>query len=188
MTRDPPPDLPYDQLEDWHNRALLDGNGVGTGVPDVLAALEGEDDQLRPVAAQELGRLGDEAAVSPLMTAVASGDDHLAVEAAYALARLGREDAGLSTLRELAAGDITATTVPLVAAGYLAKLGDVCGFEVVEHGLRSPNFLVRIAAAKQLSWFVPLDEARTKKLFAHAAQDEEADVRWAVEYQRNRAG
>jgi HEAT repeat protein len=187
VTREPPADLPYDQLEDWHNRALLDGNGVGTAVAEVLAALQGDDAQLRPVAAHELGRLREQTAVPALMEAAGSDDDHLAVEAAYALARMGRMERGRSTLRELVRGDITASTVPLVAAGYLARLGDGCGLAVVEDGLRSPNFLVRIAAAKQLSWFLPIDEPRTRALFDQAAHDEEEDVRWAVEYQRKGA-
>ena len=186
----PPPGTPYEEIDDWHNRRLLDTDGVGTDDQDLLAALRGPDEQVRPLAAQALGRTGGPESIPALLDAAHSADDHLAVAAAGALARHG-DRRGVAVLRELLDRPVSTSVVPLMAAGALARAGTPDGYPVVRDGLAAGNFLVRIAAAKQIYHFLALDDracpdGRHVDVFAgyrQALSDANDDVRWAALYQ-----
>jgi HEAT repeat protein len=186
----PPPGTRYADVDDWQTRALLDANGVGTDEADLIAALSSPDEQVRPLAAQALGRLGSADAVPSLLDAAHAGDGHLAVAAAAALARLGDARA-IEILHELLGGSVSTTVVPLLAAGALARAELPDGYPVVRAGLDAANFLVRIAAAKQLYYFIPLqgrqcpDGSRVDAAagYRQALRDANDDVRWAALYQ-----
>jgi HEAT repeat protein len=186
----PPPGTPYEEIDDWHNRRLLDANGVGTDERDLLAALNGPDEQERPLAAQALGRTGGPDSIPALLAAAGSDDDHLAVAAADALARRG-DRRGVAVLRELLDRPVSTSVGPLMAAGALAREGSPDGYPAVRDGLAAGNFLVRIAAAKQLYYFLALDgracpDGSRVDVFAgyrQALSDANDDVRWAALYQ-----
>ncbi len=192
----PPAALPYEQIDDWRNRRELDANGVGTDEAALLAVLTGPDDQSRPLAAHALGvgvgvgvGVGPDS-IAPLRAAARSSDEHLAVAAAAALARRG-DPLGVAVLRDLLELPVSTSVVPLAAAGALARQGSPDGYPVVRAGLRADNFLVRIAAAKQLYFFLALDgrdcsDGGTVDVFAgyrEALSDVNDDVRWAALYQ-----
>jgi HEAT repeat protein len=186
----PPPGTPYEEIDDWHNRRLLDADGVGTDEQDLLAALSGPDEQVRPLAAQALGHTGGPESIPALIDAARSADDHLAVAAAGALARRG-DRRGVEVLRGLLDRPVSTSVVPLVAAGALAREGATDGYPVVRDGLAAGNFLVRIAAAKQLYFFLALDDrvcgdGGHVDVFAgyrQALSDANDDVRWTALYQ-----
>lgn len=194
---EPPPDLRYEDLDDWQARAILTANGIGESENDLVAVLRSDDANVRALAAHQLGALGARDAVTALVAAQ-EDDEVVAVEAAWALARIGGESAqtGQDRLLALAGEPVETSVVPLRAAGYLARLGRPDGFPAVRAGLRSDNFLVRIAAAKQLSYFVPLDGAKLpdgtsvdlRPQFRRALTDEEDDVREAARYQLDQLG
>jgi HEAT repeat protein len=189
-TSDPPPDLPYEDLDDWQNQALLDANGISSDVDSLVAALRGDDGSLRPVAAHGLGTIGAPAAEAALDEAAGSTDDQTAVEAAWSLARHGKA-VGVDVLRTLIERPVAASVVPLLAAGYLARAGGADGFPVIQSGLQASNFLLRIAAAKQLFFFVPMNGEQLPdgtpidpfEQYARCLRDENEDVRWAALYQ-----
>ncbi len=149
----PPAGTPYEEIDDWHNRTLLDASGVGTDEAALLAALTGPDEQTRPLAAQALGTTGGPDSIEALLQAAHSDDDPLAVAASAALARRG-DSRGVEVLRELLSRPVSTSVVPLAAAGALARQGSPEGYPVVRAGLAADNFLVRIAAAKQLYFFL----------------------------------
>lgn len=179
---EPPPDLPYEELDDWQARALLTANGIGETEDELLAALGANDANLRALAAHHLGALGAAAAVPALRRAAAEDDDLVQVEAAWSLARLGHEE-GTRRLLELIGIPVDASVVPLKAAGYLARLGRPDGFAAARAGLESDNFLVRLTATKQLFFFAPRPDVDLAEAFRRALSDEEEDVRWAARYQ-----
>lgn len=192
---EPPPDLPYEDLDDWQARALLSANGVGDSEAEVLASLRAEDGNLRALAAHHLGTLGARDAVPALLVATHEDDEVVRVEAAWSLARLG-EDSALQQLLDLAALPVEASVVPLKAAGYLARVGRPDGFAAVRDGLESENFLVRMTATRQLYFFVSLDRmpladgtrVDVRELFPRALADDEEDVRWAARSQLEALG
>jgi HEAT repeat protein len=187
---EPPPGTKYPDVDDWHARAQLEANDVGNDDADLVAALTSPNEQLRPLAAQALGKAGGAEAVAALLDAARSPDDHLAVAAAAALARLG-DPRGIGLLQQLLGRSVSTTVVPLLAAGALARVDVPDGYPAVRAGLDAANFLVRIAAAKQLYYFVPLhdqqcpDGSRVDAFagYRQALRDPNDDVRWAALYQ-----
>jgi HEAT repeat protein len=150
----PPPDLPYEQLEDWHSIELLAINGIPATEQALLEALRTQSNVLLSAAAHASGSSGMKAAI-PLLKEVASGpDDYAAVQAAYALARLGDAD-GEQLLRESMQRPLGAYLSPVLAAGYLARLGDPSGFPVVREALGSDLLATKMLACKQLFFFLP---------------------------------
>jgi HEAT repeat protein len=75
------------------------------------------------------------------------------VEAAMALARLG-DLAGLPVLVSALEEDIL-SDAPLTAAKYLAQLGNLRGFGLVQQALQHPLEGVRLHAAVALKYFLP---------------------------------
>ena len=150
----PPPDLPYDQFEDWRSIELLAINGIPATEEALLEALRSQSNVLLSAAAHASGSSGLTAAI-PLLREVARGpDDYAAVEAAYALARLGDAD-GAGLLRESLQRPLDAYLSPVLAAGYLARLGDPSGFPVVRKALGSDLLATKMLACKQLFFFLP---------------------------------
>lgn len=177
-TPDPPTDLPYADFEDYRARALLDVNGVGTTVPELIETLDHADAVLRGAAAHALGALGTlgtlgqgrttengtplaepfigEGPIAALRRLAKTADDLVQVEAAYALVRLGVDD-GRDVLHAALGRPVNAYLSPAVAAGDLARLGDPAGFDVVVRCLADDNLVVKTLGCKQLLFFVPLD-------------------------------
>jgi len=180
-TPDPPDDLAYADFEDYRARALLDVNGVGTAVPELIETLDHADAVLRGAAAHALGALGapgalgargpgrttderiplaepliGEGPIEALRRLAKTADDLVQVEAAYALVRLG-VDEGRDVLRAALERPTHAYLSPAVAAGDLARLGDPTGFDVVVRCIADDNLIVKTLGCKQLLFFVPLD-------------------------------
>jgi len=152
----PPPDLPYECYDDHNALALLDANAIRAAPGDVLAALDGQTGILLAAAAHAAGSLGLAGAVPRLQELAGGPDDQAAVEAAYALARLGRDDA-TGVLHEALARPVDAYLSPLLAAHFLARLGDPAGLPVVRAGLAGEFVASRMLACKALLSFVPFD-------------------------------
>ena len=174
-TPDPPDDLAYADFEDYRARALLDVNGIGTTVADLIETLDHPDAVLRGAAAHALGALGTrgpgrttderiplaepligEGPIEALRRVAKTADDLVQVEAAYALVRLGVDD-GRDVLHAALEQPVNAYLSPAVAAGDLARLGDPTGFDVVVRCLLDDNLIVKTLGCKQLLFFVPLD-------------------------------
>lgn len=155
-----PAGVPYDQGEDVDAQALLEANGYGVSVAELVDTLDSPIAMFQAAAARLLGARQERAAREPLdrITRDRFADETVRVQAAYALARMG-DDAARDRLAELLALPLEATPAPLQAAGALARLGDPRGFAVALAGLESPNRVIAMIAAKQLYAFAPLDGA-----------------------------
>jgi HEAT repeat protein len=95
----------------------------------LLDLLADTDLMTRWAAAQQLGRLGNPAAVAPLVRALQANDDGLRVSAAKSLAMIG-DHAALPALIEAATND-PASGVRVTAVDALAVLGDPRGVELL---------------------------------------------------------
>jgi HEAT repeat protein len=170
----PPPDLPYADYADWHDRAVLAANGVD----DARAGLSHPDGLLRAAAAHTAGADGDPAVIPRLRELAADReDDAAAVEAAYALARLGAAEDGVPVLRAALALPVGAYLSPITAAGYLARLGDASGLDVIRAALDSELLASRMLAVKQLYFFLDLDDDARRLLERARDDDPEPSVR-----------
>jgi HEAT repeat protein len=174
----PPADLPYEQLEDWRSTELLALNGIPATPDALLDALQTQSGVLLSAAAHACGSTGVDAAI-PLLKQVARGaDDYAGVEAAYALVRLG-DDEGLPLLHEALKRPVGAYLSPILAAGYLAQLGDPAGYAVVREALGSEFLAARMLACKQLYFFAALHGSGVDALglFKQALDDEDPTVK-----------
>jgi HEAT repeat protein len=104
-------------------------------------------------AAHVLGARGDASVIDELAAALDGAGDLASAEVAFALARLGDARGG-DALRRLLELPVAGNVAPLVAAGYLAELGDPSGVPVVDDGLGQDVPTLRVIAAKQLGYFV----------------------------------
>lgn len=148
----PPEDLPYDRVEDWRSEALLAVNDIGVNLEGLAGALHTEDGVLLAAAAHAAAAFPD---LASLLRQVAQGQDDLAaVEAAYALARLGHDD-GVAALHDALDRPAGPYLSPVLAAGYLARIGSPSGYHVVRKALGSELLAVRMLACKQLAFFAP---------------------------------
>jgi hypothetical protein len=172
----PPPDLPYERYEDWRSTTLLAINGIHADEASLLTALDTQANVLLSAAAHTAGSTGARAAIPRLREVAKGEDDYAAAEAAYALARLGDED-GARMLRAAATQPAGALLGPVLAAGYLAQLGDPAGFEVVATALESSLLATRMLACKQLYFFAPFDAVDARALLERALSDPEETVR-----------
>jgi len=170
----PPADLPYERFEDWRSRELLARNGIPATEEALLAALQTQSNVLLSAAAHASASLP---AAAPLLRQIIHGpDDYAAVEAAYALARLGEED-GKETLRNALRRPLGAYLSPVLAAGYLAQLGDPSGFPVIREALGHELLAIRMLACKQLFFFVPYQgQVDALGLFERALEDRDPTV------------
>lgn len=183
----PPDDIPYLDMEDFLNRELLRVNGISLSEEQLIAVLNERDAVLSAAAAHTLGSGAHLAALSHLTKKLRSEEDLLQVEAAYALGRMN-EEKGLATLHECLKRPIEAYVSAPLAAGYLARLGDASGYDVVARSLASDILAIRMIACKQISCFVPfqgsqLPTGETVDVFSlvkSALRDEEVSVRWQV--------
>lgn len=95
----------------------------------LLDLLVDTDYQTRWAAAQQLGKLGNPAAVPALIRALGAADDGLRVSAIKSLAMIA-DPAALTALVEVAHSD-PASGVRVTAADALAKLGDPRGIDML---------------------------------------------------------
>lgn len=186
----PPDDLAYEDLEDYRQREVLRANGYPTDADDLRSVLPDIPDTLRSAALHTLGAEPTLTYPEALRSHLDSADDSVRVEAAYALARHGAED-GRATLVELLDLDPVGYLAPPLAAGYLARLGDVRGFPVVRRCLSEDLVGPRMLGCKQLFFFVPAhgsDDGQGGTIdvwaaFEQALDDPEESVAWQAEVQ-----
>jgi hypothetical protein len=142
-----------------------------------LLDLLADTDQLtRCGAAQQLGKLGDPAAVPDLIRALGAADDGLRVSAIKSLAMIA-DPAALTPLVEVARSD-AASGVRVTAADALATLGD----------LRGIDMLIALALDPEPEMIVTSDRnfrlAEGSRFFAHFMSGTEAEIahtrRWAL--------
>lgn len=150
----PGPDVPYDRYDDQNAIGLLAANGVPHTAEAVLEALESESGVLLAAAAHASGSLGVEAAVARLRELAKGPDDQAAVEAGFALVRLG-EGGAITVLREALTRSPDAYLSTVLAANYLARLGDPAGYPVVAEALGSEFPSSQMLACRALLLFVP---------------------------------
>lgn len=182
---DPPPDLPYAQHEDFSYRELLKANAIPVTEEAVTEALATQIGVLLHAAAHTAGAEGYQAAVPRLEQLTGGSDDQAAVEAAYALVRLGHPQAR-EVLRRALAGPVDVTLGPVLAAGYLAMLGDPSGYPVIAQGLESQYLPTRMLACKQILFFMDFQGQATGSgepvdalgLFRRALDDPNPSVAW----------
>ncbi len=101
-------------------------------VPLLLAALDGDDDELKIYSLWALGTMGDARALEPMMAAAASRDAGIRKTAAFALGELGRP-AALPRLEVLV--EDTVADVRWNAALAMARLGSDGGLTVLNEML-----------------------------------------------------
>jgi hypothetical protein len=167
-------------------------------VEDLLALLDGDDDELRARAAHALGKLGDPRAVAPLAAIAASGASwQLRAAAASALGPLGDARAAAALADAL---DAEEWAVRDAAARSLAQLGDAAVEEAaggrgglqagaaahlwgrLDTAWRTDAVLARAAAGDQVAARLvraARDGGATARLREHAAGDGAA-ASWAA--------
>lgn len=153
-TEPPPYDLPYDEYDDHNAMALLAANGIPEDEEGIIEALAAQTGVLLAAAAHAAGSVGIPAAVPRLRELASGQDDQAAVEAAFALVRLG-VDEGRDVLHEALGRSVDAYLSPMLAASYLARLGDPAGYPVVAAALGSEFVSSRMLACKALLQLVP---------------------------------
>ncbi len=181
----PPAGTPYEEFEDYRTARLLEANDLPTTADGIVRALQDQTGVLLAAAAHAAGSQSIGAAIPRLRQVVEGSDDQAAVEAAYALGRLG-DAAARQTLVEAVSRPADAYLSALVAAGYLAQLGDPIGFPKVEEGLGSGLSAIRMLACKQLYFFMPFDGANLPSggpidaagAYQRALQDPDPDIQW----------
>ncbi len=112
-------------------------------------------------------------------------DDLVKVEAAYALARLEIPE-GKEALIECLGYALGAYLCPAIAAGYLAKLGSLQGYQTVVRGFEEDNLILRMLACKQLFFFLPYDGQEDEEgnvidvfqQFDRALRDSDSSIQW----------
>lgn len=150
----PPRDLPYAAHADYRSDQLLLANGIALTDDSLIDALVSRTDVLLAAAAHACGSHGVRAAIPRLTDLAGDVDDNAAVEAAHALVRLGQADAR-AVLRAALQRPPGPYLSPVVAAGYLAQLGDASGYAVVRDALANDLFAVRMLGCKQLAFLWP---------------------------------
>ncbi len=185
VTTDPPSDLSYADFEDFRAKELLKINGFSLTEEGLLSVLDDEEEAFQSAAARMLGSLGSSAAIPALERLAARADDLVKADAAYALTRLGVAEYH-DVLKACLIYPVNAYLCPSVAAGYLARLDDPGGFPIIGECFNVDNFIVRLAACKQLYFFAPFhdtsgSDGKSIDLFAEfnrALSDKHADVQW----------
>jgi len=117
------------------------------------------DYRTRWAAAQQLGRLGDPAAVPPLLRTLHSADDGLRVSAIKSLAMIG-DSAAVPALAEVASHD-TASGVRVTAVDALAALGDPRGIDMLVTRRWALKRLRELRAAEALTQLEAAPRARS---------------------------
>ena len=181
----PPSDLTYTDYEDFLNREILNANGITLSEAEIIAALEHSSSIMQAAAAHTLGSLSSQAAATPLKGLLTSSSDLVKVEAAYALARLEISE-GRETLINCLDYPLDAYFCPPIAAGYLAKLGDPQGYQTIAGSLDIDNAVIKMAACKQLYFFLPFDGQEDKggnpidvfHEFGRALDAPDANIQW----------
>jgi hypothetical protein len=182
---DPPKDLSYAEFGDYYSRELLRLNGIELSDQALIAALALPSEILRAAAAHTIGSRVLEPAAPALRQALTAPDEMTNVESAYALARLGHLE-GRTALLACLGLPVPANLSPLFAAGYLAQLGDPCGFPVIAHALGLESRGARMLACKQLFFFIPFHGQREAgggvmdvvAQFERALNHRDSNLRW----------
>src|SRR5216684_1297418 len=152
----PPSSLSYAELADFQNREILKANGIRLSETALRTALEETTNILQAAAAHMNGTL-------PSL----SGE-------------------GEAALVECLSYPLDAYISPLVAAGYVAQLGDPQGFPVIVKGLDSNLAAVRSVASKQLYFFASFHGSKDKQgnaidlvhQFERALDDPDTGIQW----------
>lgn len=181
----PPSTLKYVDFEDFRQQEILKSNSINISEEALIEALKNQHSLLRAAAAHTLGHLKSKAAVPHLKGLLKAMDDYVRVEAAYALSRIG-EPEGKEDLIRCLDYPMEAYLCPPFAAGYLARLGNSQGYLVIQKALKMNLEALRMAACKQLIFFMPFDNKETqdnmlidvKGLFALALENESTGVQW----------
>src|SRR5262249_55738790 len=84
---------------------------------------------------------------------------------------------GIPVLRATLELPVGAYLSPITAAGYLARLGDATGLDVIRAALDSELLASRMLAVKQLYFFLDLDDAARGLLEQRAQEDPEPPAR-----------
>jgi HEAT repeat protein len=184
-TPDPPDDVSFADMEDFRAEKLLEANGIEPTEEGVLAVLRDDSSVFQGTAAHVAGSKGMKATIPDLQRLAASRGDLAKVEAAYALALFGLDD-GRKALVDCLRLPVAGHLAPLLAAGFLARLGDPQGFDAIVQGIQSDNAITRNVACKQLYYFTPYQGSPGKDgrpmnvmaLFETALKNGNADMRW----------
>jgi len=124
-------------------------------VPDLIQALASPAPQVRREAANALGRIGDKAAVAPLLAAVrAGGDRYLEHALIYALIRIDDPDALLAALKDPSAQVRRAALIAL---------------DQMDHGNLKPDMVTPLLDPIDL----PLQQAALKVITSHSGWSSE---------------
>jgi HEAT repeat protein len=115
-------------------------------VAEQIAALKDEDWSIREEAATMLGTLRDPRAVAPLVSVLRDGDRAVRDAASAALLAIG--EPAVTTLGACLSD--TALTVQELASSVLATIADVRVLVPLTAALKSPDWIVRMHAAKAL--------------------------------------
>ena len=118
-------------------------------VQALLALLADTDRMTRIGAAQDLGALGDPAAVTPLLHCLHASDDLLRTSAVNALAKIG-DPSAVPALLDVAKDD-EASGVRVTAVDALATLGDPRAIDLLGRLALDPRPLI----ATPVRWFTP---------------------------------
>ncbi len=169
--------VPFADAEDVHAEDILTANGVPLTPDGLQLALDSGLELLQAAAARVAAARSERAAVDSLRPLATGGGDTSRAAAAYALARLGEPD-GVDALIACLDLPIEAYVAPSQAAGFLARLGDQRGFDVVERAMRSSNELVRAVATKQLPFF----GAQGRPLLQAALSDSDPEIARQARY------
>ena len=151
-------------------------------VKGLIKALKDKDGSVGTLAAQALGRIGDESAVAPLLAALTEGDSDVRFSAAWALGKLG----GTAAVQPL----ITALSdespdVCQVAAASLGHLADAAAVGPLCSALRDSAQPVRQWAATALG---AIGDRRATNSLAAVLKDTDGDVRVAAAEALGRLG
>jgi len=174
---DPRAGVPFADAEDVYAEDILAANDVPLTTEGLQLALDSGIELLQAAAARVAARRGETSVAGSLRSLATGGGDTSRAAAAFALARLG-EPEGLEALVACLDLPIDAYVAPVQAAGFLARLGDQRGFDVVERALRSSNELVRAVAVKQLPFF----GEQGRPLLKAAVGDSDAEIARQARY------
>jgi HEAT repeat protein len=174
---DPRAGVPFADAEDVHAEDILAANDVPLTPEGLQLALDSGIELLQAAAARVAARRGETSVAGSLRSLATGGGDTSRAAAAFALARLG-EPEGLEALVSCLDLPINAYVAPVQAAGFLARLGDERGFDVVELAMRSSNEIVRAVAVKQLPFF----GEQGRPLLETAVGDSDAEIARQARY------
>lgn len=178
----PPSNLVYDKHQDYYYEQLLLINEVDVSEQSLVQVVKEKTDMyLKAAAAHTIGSKGYQGLTPVLEAYFSFNEDIQGVEIAFAMFRLGASSQAERRLRVFLNNDLRSHYTPLVAAGYLAKMGIPVGYKIIlEVFQNDAHKALRTLACKQLFFLVPFHSMQTNvwKLFEMALLDSNLDVQW----------